>query len=373
MINKNANIGLALSGGGIRATIFHMGVIKWMAEKNLLEKIVRITSVSGASLSIGLIYSQNGGKWPSSHMYLNKLLPEVENIILGKNIQHIALRKLVISPYYWNKKVNLLARVLQERWEISGKLSDLEMKPLWYINCTTFETGKRFRFSQEKMGDYMIGYVEKPNISIADAIAASAGFPLFIGPYRLATHKFTWMKSKYANKNWTQPKEKYIHLWDGGVYDNFGLESVYKMDDGGCLSDGVDFLIISNASSPIGYKKRTNLFSISERLLKICMGQVEALRSRNVMDYIKRTQNGIYINIGNSAVKIAEDSGADKNLKEELVNYCMSSNDALKVRNYPTTLNRPSKEDFELILQHGYEVAKCTYSCYSERFDIKDY
>lgn len=373
MVKKISNIGLALSGGGIRATIFHLGVIKWMAEKNLLENIVRITTVSGASLGIGLIYSQNKGKWPDSQMYLDEILPTVQNIILGKNIQNIALRKLAMLPYYWNKKVNLLANVLQEQWEISGNLSDLSIKPLWYINCTTYETGKRFRFSQEKMGDYILGYVENPNITIADAIASSAGFPVFIGPYKLNTHKYTWIKSKYAKKDWTPPEEKYIHLWDGGVYDNFGLESIYKMDNGGCLSDGVEYLIISNASSSIKYKKRTNPLSNLKRLLKISMDQVAALRSRNVMDYIKRTQNGMYIKIGNSAEMIADASCADKSLKEELVFNCMSSSDALKVRNYPTTLNRPSKEDFDLILQHGYEVAKCTYSCYSDRSDMKDY
>ena len=32
------NIGIALSGGGIRATIFHLGVLKWVAEKGVLEE-----------------------------------------------------------------------------------------------------------------------------------------------------------------------------------------------------------------------------------------------------------------------------------------------------------------------------------------------
>ena len=44
------NIGIALSGGGIRATIFHLGVLKWVAEKGLLEEVKRVSSVSGASL-----------------------------------------------------------------------------------------------------------------------------------------------------------------------------------------------------------------------------------------------------------------------------------------------------------------------------------
>ena len=56
---KKRNIGLALSGGGFRASIFHMGVLKYLAEKNKLEEISYISSVSGGSLLIGLIYSLN--------------------------------------------------------------------------------------------------------------------------------------------------------------------------------------------------------------------------------------------------------------------------------------------------------------------------
>ena len=78
MNNEKNNIGLALSGGGIRATIFHLGVLKWMAENNLLEKINYISSVSGASLCIGLIYSCNHSKWPSSQQFLNYVFPEVK-------------------------------------------------------------------------------------------------------------------------------------------------------------------------------------------------------------------------------------------------------------------------------------------------------
>ena len=59
---KKRNIGLALSGGGFRASIFHMGVLKYLAEKNKLEEISYISSVSGGSLLIGLIYSLNHHK-----------------------------------------------------------------------------------------------------------------------------------------------------------------------------------------------------------------------------------------------------------------------------------------------------------------------
>lgn len=373
MDDSRRKIGMALSGGGIRATIFHLGVLKWMAENNMLEEIVRISSVSGGSLCIGLIYSHNYYTWPTSSEYLSLVLPKIQKVILEKDIQNITLRTLMLSPWWLNKKVNLLAKIMEKHWGISGEISDLGKNPLWYINCTTFETGKRFRFSQERMGDYQTGFVENPKISIADAVASSAGFPVFIGPYKLRTDRYLWVKSSYAKQDWTPPKDKFIHLWDGGVYDNLGLESVYKMDNGGNLSGGVHYLIVSNASGLSGYKKRKNEFSSAnlKRLLEVAMDQVGALRNRNVMDYIKRTQNGIYFKIGNSAKFIAEASGIGGELKDQLIAQCMSTDDAIKVRSYPTTLSRPSKSYFDLILQHGYEVANCTYLCYSSHKQTK--
>jgi len=59
-------IGLALSGGGVRALVFHLGVLKRLAQENLLEEITQISSVSGGSLGTGLIYNLNDLKWPSS-------------------------------------------------------------------------------------------------------------------------------------------------------------------------------------------------------------------------------------------------------------------------------------------------------------------
>lgn len=363
MDSDQKRIGIAFSGGGIRATIFHLGVLKWMAEKGMLEDIARISSVSGASLCIGLIYSYSNRAWPTSKQYLTGVLPKIQKTILENDIQIAALIRLAISPWWWNKKVNLLAKIMQEKWGISGNFSELQDSPTWYINCTTFESGKRFIFSKKAMGDYRVGYVRNPEFALADAMASSAGFPILIGPYKLRTDTYSWVKSAKYGREWVGSKNKFLHLWDGGVYDNLGLESVYKMDDGGCLVKDINYLIVSNASGGSGYKKRKYGLSAGnlKRLLEISMDQVGALRNRSVVDYIERNKNGLYFNIGNSAEKITKYSRISSKTKEDLIAHCMSEADAVKVRNYPTTLRTPSKTDFELILQHGYEVAKCTY------------
>ena len=43
-------IGLALSGGGFRAPLFHLGVVRFLADAGLLQDVVYVSSVSGGSV-----------------------------------------------------------------------------------------------------------------------------------------------------------------------------------------------------------------------------------------------------------------------------------------------------------------------------------
>ena len=44
-------LGLALSGGGFRATAFHLGTLKRLRELGLLQKVDVISTVSGGSIA----------------------------------------------------------------------------------------------------------------------------------------------------------------------------------------------------------------------------------------------------------------------------------------------------------------------------------
>lgn len=364
---KLKNIGIALSGGGIRATIFHLGLFKWLAENGLLEEVRRVSSVSGASLCVGLIYSHNGLTWPSSKTFLSTVLPSIERVVLANDIQTSAVLRLIHSPYYWDKKPNVIAKQLERKWGIYGSLADLSGDVVWYANCTTYETGKRFRFCKENMGDYVIGYVEHPDIPLSHVMAASAGFPVLIGPYCLSTSGYKWSPSKYSDSDGFIP-DKVIHLWDGGVYDNLGLESIFSPNNTGALKDGLDYMIVSNASAPIGPYRRQVGFTYSnlKRLLDISMNQVTSLRNRMVMDFIIRTNHGMYLKIGSSAEKITLASKCPNDLRTHLLQECLSNSDSEKAMNYKTTLQKPKESDYRLLLRHGYEVANCTYLCYQK-------
>ena len=45
-----SHVGLALSGGGFRATLYHLGVVRYLRDSHLLNQVSHITSVSGGSI-----------------------------------------------------------------------------------------------------------------------------------------------------------------------------------------------------------------------------------------------------------------------------------------------------------------------------------
>jgi hypothetical protein len=52
------SVGLSLSGGGFRATLFHLGAIRRLNEFGILPKITTISSVSGGSILNGFLASR---------------------------------------------------------------------------------------------------------------------------------------------------------------------------------------------------------------------------------------------------------------------------------------------------------------------------
>ena len=87
-------IALALSGGGIRAMVFHLGVLKCLAERGLLEQVARMSTVSGGSLLVGLIFQQNNLQWPSSKAFLASTFPALRLKLRSRSLQWGALRQL---------------------------------------------------------------------------------------------------------------------------------------------------------------------------------------------------------------------------------------------------------------------------------------
>ena len=171
-------IGLALSGGGVRATVFHLGVLARLAETPLWDQLAHISTVSGGSLCVALVFAKAGRKWPTGVEYLNVGLPQIRQILTTFDLQRAYTWRTFTHPWLLaNGRAHVIAKLIEKHWGITGDVAEMPREPRWTINATCYETGKNWRFAAKRMGDYAANYVLEPKFPLADAVAASAAFP----------------------------------------------------------------------------------------------------------------------------------------------------------------------------------------------------
>ncbi|MDE0003399.1 MAG: hypothetical protein OXQ29_11960, partial [Rhodospirillaceae bacterium] len=202
-------------------------------------------------------------------------------------------------------------------------------------------------------------YVRDPAIAISDVIAASAAVPGLIGPLVIRSRDFDWYR--YEGQEIfpaSTPAPRY-ELWDGGVYDNLGVEPLFK--PGGGFREGFDFLIVSDASARLTFDPRSFRRMLKPghralRLVDVATEQVRGLRARTIIAEFERCPDaGVYVRIGNTVEEIYDAVGRVRPAGEWLEN-----DEVAKAGNFGTTLRRLNVEEFHLIARHGFEVANAT-------------
>jgi NTE family protein len=347
-----SQVSLALSGGGVRAMAFHLGVLSYMAEKGWLDRVVRISSVSGGTLVTGLIFSVNSGRWPSNRAEFDQVLAKVRAIMCSTDLRWAALKHL-LHPFNWRfvlSRANLIERAIRSTWKVDEHLADLPPVPVWSINGTAAEDGKRFRFKLDEMGDYGLGYA-KHRVRLSTAMAVSAAFPGGIGPLTIRTSHFRWVNRPFGapesqDKPW-KPEFKKLHLYDGGVYDNLGLESFFDVGKGKS-KNGNDVIIVSDAGAPL--KRGFSVWALNpfrfKRISDIMSDQVRSLRVRPFATFLQKVSAGAYLAMDNKL--IAQDLSPDARLT------CA----------FPTDLCKLTLAQLDAMVRHGYAVAQAVNANY---------
>ncbi|MBP0600755.1 patatin-like phospholipase family protein [Herbaspirillum sp. LeCh32-8] len=366
------SIGLALSGGGVRAAAFHAGVLKKLAQDQILESVEHVSTVSGGSLFTGLVFSLSGYKWPSSSQYLAETLPCIKIALTKTSLQREAIQRLLL-PKNWRyilSRANVLEQTIREVWNIDARLDALSDSPTWSINCTTGETGRRFRFKNKTMGDYETGYASVDGFALSKAMAISAAFPGGIGPLSLSVKNCAWKKRTKWNQGEAQdylPPFSKFHLYDGGLYDNLGIEPLFDVGkqlikNDSSLRRPLNWLLVSDGGAPFGRTKIPHPLNPLrfKRIADIALDQTRALRVRSLMNHFTaRSGSGAYVGIGMDPRKsISEGTKGNPKLQEELLELAwISAEDAMRAAMYATNLNGMEAADFDLLARHGYETA----------------
>jgi NTE family protein len=224
-------IALCLSGGGYRAMLFHLGALWRLNELGFLPKLARISSVSGGSITAGLL----GFKWSRLAFDGNGIAAAFDaevvqpvRALAGKTIDEGAILGGILLPgTISDKVVDAYRKHLFDDATLQALPAD---PPRFVINATSVQTGALFRFSRPFIADYRVGTLPNPDVEIAVAVAASSAFPPVLSPLKLELDPMKWAPAsgKPSEDLHTEPYLSEAVLSDGGVYDNLGLETAWK-------------------------------------------------------------------------------------------------------------------------------------------------
>lgn len=382
------NFGLALSGGGFRATLFHLGVVRALAEAGVLSRVTHITSVSGGSvLGAHLVlnwkaYSDSSGAYvragasPASAAAATiqeaaklfddaskELLALIDSDIRNRLVRRLpmnllagSLARLIRSTIglFCGKRFRGFLRTVSEKRRIAEQLennfrvlfrdktlSDLPESPSLVILSTEVATMQHAWFSrggfsqpglQTSVGDDVL--------TIAKSVAASAAFPALFPPVRLDGEELQF------------PNSNDCFVTDAGVYDNLGISGFL----GEPFAEDTFPVLVSDATATSEWTSAG-----TPSLLTNLLRSVDIIQQRAAQ--LQRDKVGLPqrdARLGNSA----EDSETQNRFilfdiaQEDIHEDPKIGHTAQKHVSYlRTDLDAFNADEKQLLVHHGYSVA----------------
>lgn len=349
---RKEGVGLALSGGGFRATLFHIGSLWRLNELGWLERLTEVTSVSGGSITAGhlgfrwkqLTFKPEGG----ATNFVDEIVRPLR-AFCSRTIDVGSIIGGLISPL--RHPSAFVASHYRKRLFGNATLQDLPSDgegPRFTIYATSLQTGAGVRFSRPYMAEYHLGLIKSPEVELATAVSASSAFPPPLCPVKLELNPNLWEKVEGADFFENRRLRSKMLLADGGVYDNLGLERVW---------DYYTTVLVSDAGAPLpiierSWKIRVSQIFRTKRALSIIAEQTRALRKRwLIKDYINGEMDGAYWGI---ATRIRDYELEEYSCPGPLVEDSDVTGSLSKIR---TRLNKFDAKEQERLINWGYALA----------------
>lgn len=358
---------LCLSGGGFRATLFHLGALKRLNELGVLGRLSVITSVSGGSILNGVLAT----RWSDLIRDANGVFGNFDELVArpirsfcGQDVRTRLLVGVRLNPANWgvlwrdffSVPANFLSEAyhpLFQRKQLSDLPAPGDGAPRFVFCATSVQTGACWHFHggpSGRMGDFYTGYTDTAGISVATAVAASSAFPPGFGalrlriptPERLSRIDPLGKERPPSLKRSDLPDgtKNLAILTDGGVYDNLGVEPVWKR---------FKTMLVSDAGRPFASAptSRQSLIPRLSRAFDISAEQVGAVRRRWLVEEFSNDRRAGALWMINTR------------LEDFPINDGRGYTDSVRAL-FPqvrTDLNAFSKGEAACLENHGYSIA----------------
>jgi predicted acylesterase/phospholipase RssA len=232
-------IGLALSGGGFRAAAFHLGVLRGLRARGLLDQVEVVSGVSGGALLAAAWVAHQGDLDAFTDRMRRALARDLKPRVLWAALRPDRFARLLADPRY--SLTEVLAAVLDRDLFHGATLGSLRgRRPRLILSATCVNHGTGWRFTPERMGDWILATQSREVLDafpLARAVACSAAFPGGFAPVVLKGALFAGSD--------VAPRE--VMLTDGGVDDNLGVLA---------LPDECTRVVVSDGSFPFATDTR---------------------------------------------------------------------------------------------------------------------
>ena len=341
-------LGLALSGGGFRATLFHLGVVRCLRDAGLLPQIAHIASVSGGSI-IAAHLALNWERYCGSEESFDDAAEELIHFVQLDVRNRIARRYALLFPLRLLMRLGF--RRPGRRFTLNGLLEDhyadflygdkcvheLPESPALHILATNVSEGflssfQRSGLLMQRRSETEIQVDALPGrlARVSMAVAASSAFPGFFPPVEIGAAEIGLKVGEFASHTFT----------DGGVYDNLGVRAFTWLIE---REEKLDEILVSDAGQLFRILRNTSVgfFANAMRASDVLWDRVGQLERQN----FGADPRFLFIPIVEQVDESQDTTAVHPILQPE-------------IQNIRTDLDRFTPLEISALVTHGYAVTR---------------
>jgi NTE family protein len=354
-------IGVAISGGGFRAAAFGLGCLRALHDTGLLPGVSVISGISGGSL-LAALYAYGPRDFADFDRTTTSLLRSgLQGALIRRALtppaaaRNLAAASRVLLPWPPGGQPRLRTanrtdalrdelayRVFGDR--VLGQVTHRDLATV--ITAADLRTGNAVRFGSFNSSCSAYGIITTP-VTIAEAVAASAAFPLLL-PAMERAYTFTRPGAAASSQH-------VLLLTDGGIYDNLGLsvlEPGRSADHTAHVYD-VDYIIACDAGrgklSPVaghfaGTRLRRSFDIVHRRAQDTARARLHAAAAGGRLQGVVHTYLGM----------------PDERVPVPLADLIPVT----AVRHYPTDFKAMTAADMQMITTRGEQLTRVLLAHY---------